>query len=55
VALDVRPDPDRLARWADAGVTDALYGMPDRETSEVLSYLDRLAAKLEPLREQIHT
>ncbi len=55
VALDVRPDPDRLARWADAGVTDALYGMPDREPSEVLSYLDRLAAKLEPLREQIRT
>jgi probable F420-dependent oxidoreductase len=50
IALDVRPDPDRLARWAEAGVTDALYGMPDRAPDEVLAYLDRLSAKLEPLR-----
>jgi probable F420-dependent oxidoreductase len=55
IALDVRPDPDRLARWADAGVTDALYGMPDREPSEVLAYLDRLAGKLEPLRGPVPT
>ena len=54
VALDVRPDPDRLTRWAEAGVTDALYGMPDREPSEVLAYLDRLAGKLDPLREPNH-
>ncbi|MFI5781373.1 TIGR03619 family F420-dependent LLM class oxidoreductase [Nocardia sp. NPDC051570] len=46
VALDGRPDPGRLAHWEAAGVTDALYGLPDKSESEVLAYLDRLAAKL---------
>ncbi|WP_459955077.1 LLM class F420-dependent oxidoreductase [Nocardia sp. IFM 10818] len=49
VALDFKPDPDRLARWAEAGVTDVLYGLPDKPEADVLAYLDRLAAKLEPL------
>jgi probable F420-dependent oxidoreductase len=47
VALDGRPDPDRLARWAQAGVTDAVYGLPDRGPDEVLAYLDRLALRLD--------
>lgn len=42
-----RPDPGQLAAWADAGVTEVLFGMPDRETGEVVAYLGRLAAKLE--------
>ncbi|ATL65251.1 LLM class F420-dependent oxidoreductase [Nocardia terpenica] len=46
VALDGRPDPRRSAEWAAAGVTDALYGLPDKPEAEVLAYLDRLAAKL---------
>jgi probable F420-dependent oxidoreductase len=46
VALDGKPDPDRLAGWAELGVTDVLYGTPDRSPDEVLGYLDRLAAKL---------
>ncbi|NNH73322.1 LLM class F420-dependent oxidoreductase [Nocardia uniformis] len=49
VALDGKPDPEKLARWAEAGVTDALYGLPDKSDDEVLAYLDRLAAKLAPL------
>ncbi len=49
VALDFKPDPERLARWAEAGVTDVLYGLPDKPEADVLAYLDRLAAKLEPL------
>ncbi|MEV6772573.1 LLM class F420-dependent oxidoreductase [Nocardia sp. NPDC051030] len=49
VALDYKPDPDKLARWADAGVTDVLYGLPDKPEADVLAYLDRLAGKLEPL------
>ncbi|WP_282785615.1 LLM class F420-dependent oxidoreductase [Nocardia sp. CC201C] len=49
VALDFKPDPERLARWADAGVTDVLYGLPDKSDDEVFAYLDRLAGKLAPL------
>ncbi|MFF0489459.1 LLM class F420-dependent oxidoreductase [Nocardia sp. NPDC004068] len=46
VALDGKPDPARLAEWDEHGVTDAVYGLPDRTEAEVLGYLDRLAAKL---------
>lgn len=46
VALDIRPDADRLARWEAAGVTDVVYGLPDRAPDDVLAYLDRLAATL---------
>jgi probable F420-dependent oxidoreductase len=52
VALDVRPDIERLERWAEAGVTDVLYGLPDRDASAVESYLDRLRDKLAPLRDR---
>jgi hypothetical protein len=27
VALDVRPDPDKLARWRELGVTEVLFGL----------------------------
>ncbi|WP_067569413.1 LLM class F420-dependent oxidoreductase [Nocardia acidivorans] len=49
VALDFKPDADKLSRWAEAGVTDVLYGMPDKPEADVLAYLERLAGKLEPL------
>ncbi|MEV6068618.1 LLM class F420-dependent oxidoreductase [Nocardia sp. NPDC052001] len=50
VALDFKPDADKLARWAEAGVTDVLYGLPDKPEADVLTYLERLAGKLEPIR-----
>ncbi|TAM93024.1 MAG: LLM class F420-dependent oxidoreductase [Jatrophihabitans sp.] len=50
VALDARPDAERLARWGRAGVTDVLYGLPDDGTAAVLGYLDRLAQAVAPLR-----
>ena len=46
VALDTRPDPDRLAQWAGGGVTDVVYGLPDRDASDIKAYLDRLRGKL---------
>jgi alkanesulfonate monooxygenase SsuD/methylene tetrahydromethanopterin reductase-like flavin-dependent oxidoreductase (luciferase family) len=47
VAIDAtRPDPERLAAWEAAGVTDVLYGLPDKPTPDVLAYLDRLAGRL---------
>jgi alkanesulfonate monooxygenase SsuD/methylene tetrahydromethanopterin reductase-like flavin-dependent oxidoreductase (luciferase family) len=41
-----KPDPEQLAAWINAGVTDVLFGMPDRSADEVAAYLIRLAAKL---------
>jgi probable F420-dependent oxidoreductase len=46
VALDVKPVPERLAKWADLGVTEVLYGLPDRSEDEVRAYVERLAGKL---------
>ena len=45
-ALASKPEPDVLARWHAAGVTEALFGMPDRPEDEVIAYLGRLAGKL---------
>jgi len=41
-----KPDPDQLARWAQIGVTDVAFGMPDRTADEVIAYLGRLASRL---------
>ncbi|MQY17904.1 TIGR03619 family F420-dependent LLM class oxidoreductase [Nocardia macrotermitis] len=49
VALAGKPDPAQLTSWAEAGVTDVLFGLPDKPEAEVLAYLDRLSAKLAPL------
>ncbi|MGV9409023.1 LLM class F420-dependent oxidoreductase [Nocardia sp. NPDC003693] len=46
LALDFKPDRDRLARWSEDGVTDVIYGLPDRSAEDVLQYLDRLSGKL---------
>jgi len=45
-ALAGKPEADVLARWREAGVSEALFGMPDRAENEVISYLGALAAKL---------
>jgi probable F420-dependent oxidoreductase len=42
-----KPDPAVLAHWAEAGVTDVAFGMPDRAADEVIGYLGRLAGKLD--------
>ncbi len=46
VVLAGKPDADQLARWEELGVTEAVFGMPDREPDEVVAYLERLAGKL---------
>jgi probable F420-dependent oxidoreductase len=50
VALGTRPDPSTLDSWAAGGVTDVVYGLPDREAAEIPGYLDRLVAKLDVMR-----
>jgi probable F420-dependent oxidoreductase len=45
-ALAGKPAADVLARWSASGVTEALFGMPDRRADEVVNYLRRLAGRL---------
>ena len=49
VALDFKPDPDKLARWQDLGVTEVLFGLPDKPDADVAAYVERLAGKLAAL------
>src|ERR1700744_5267695 len=46
VALDFKPVPEKLAHWAELGVTEVLFGLPDKSTDEVAAYVERLAGKL---------
>ncbi|MFD5248913.1 LLM class F420-dependent oxidoreductase [Amycolatopsis sp. NPDC058340] len=45
-ALGVRPDPEKLAELEAAGVTETIFGLPDRSPDEVEAWLQRLAGKL---------
>jgi probable F420-dependent oxidoreductase len=45
-ALAGRPDLDELARWRDAGVTEVLFGLPDRSADDVAGYIGKLAERL---------
>ena len=46
VALDFKPVPEKLEHWKNIGVTEVLFGLPDKSTEEVGGYVERLAAKL---------
>jgi probable F420-dependent oxidoreductase len=45
-ALGERPDPERLAHLASLGVTETIFGLPDRSPDEVEAWIGRLAGKL---------
>ncbi|MFC9789902.1 LLM class F420-dependent oxidoreductase [Rhodococcus sp. NPDC127528] len=47
VVLDRKPVPEKLSRWEDLGVTEVVYGLPDKSEAEVVAYLERLAGKLD--------
>ena len=51
VALAGRPDPAVLAHWATLGVTEVLFGLPDRAAEEVEGYIAHLGDKLTGLAE----
>ena len=46
VALGPRPDPAGLGELEAAGVTEVVFGLPDRAAAEVEAWVDRLAGKL---------
>ena len=41
-----KPTPELLAGWEEAGITDAVWGLPDRDPDEVAAFIARLAPKL---------
>lgn len=46
IALAGRHDAGQLRSWAEAGVTEAVWGLPDKAPEDVVGYLGRLAGKL---------
>ena len=49
VTLDFKPVPEKLAHWRELGVTEVLFGLPDKSADEVAAYVERLAGKLAAL------
>jgi probable F420-dependent oxidoreductase len=47
VLIAFRPDPADLTAWAEAGVSELIWGVPDKPEPEVLAHLDKLAARLQ--------
>jgi probable F420-dependent oxidoreductase len=41
-----KPTPELVQGWEDAGVTEAIWGLPDRSEDEVLAFLGRHAGRL---------
>jgi alkanesulfonate monooxygenase SsuD/methylene tetrahydromethanopterin reductase-like flavin-dependent oxidoreductase (luciferase family) len=46
VALDFKPIPEKLEHWAQIGVTEVLFGLPDKSADDIAAYVERLAGKL---------
>ena len=46
VLIAFRPDPDDLMRWAEQGVTELIWGVPDASEAEVLAHRDKMAGRL---------
>ena len=44
VLVAAKPTPDDLMEWGEAGVTELIWGVPDRATEQVVAYLDGLTA-----------
>lgn len=49
VALDFKPVAEKLEHWERIGVTEVLFGLPDKPEDEVAAYVERLAGKLAAL------
>ncbi|GEM29266.1 LLM class F420-dependent oxidoreductase [Nocardia neocaledoniensis NBRC 108232] len=46
VVLAKDPDRETLAHWADIGVTEVVYSLPDADTAEVRAFIERLGDRL---------
>jgi hypothetical protein len=43
---NAKPTAELLAGWQEAGVTEAVWGVPDRTPDEVVAFLGRLSGRL---------
>jgi alkanesulfonate monooxygenase SsuD/methylene tetrahydromethanopterin reductase-like flavin-dependent oxidoreductase (luciferase family) len=46
VLLTSRLEPGQLERWAEIGVDEVMFGLPDKEPEDVRQFIARLGAKL---------
>ena len=46
VLAAVRPSADQITTWEQAGVTEVIWGLPDKPADEVVAYLGRHAQRL---------
>lgn len=46
ILIAFRPDPADLVRWAEQGVSELIWGVPDKAPDEVIASLDRMADRL---------
>ena len=46
ILIAFKPDPNDLMRWAEQGVSELIWGVPDAEEDVVLGSLDRMAGRL---------
>ncbi|KAA5834969.1 LLM class F420-dependent oxidoreductase [Saccharopolyspora hirsuta] len=46
IALAGKPDPGTLDAWAECGVTEVLFGLPDAPAEAVTAYISRLATRV---------
>ncbi|KAA9156546.1 LLM class F420-dependent oxidoreductase [Amycolatopsis acidicola] len=46
VLATTKPTPELLEAWESAGVTEAIWGLPDKPPAEVIAFAGRLAGKL---------
>lgn len=46
VLATTKPTPDTINAWEEAGVTEAIWGLPDRSAAEVEAFLSRHAQRL---------
>jgi probable F420-dependent oxidoreductase len=46
VLIAARPSAEDLVSWGEAGTSELIWGVPDKSEDEVITYLDKLAARL---------
>ncbi|MFL6061866.1 MAG: LLM class F420-dependent oxidoreductase [Marmoricola sp.] len=46
VLVTMKPTPEDIAGWAAAGVTELIWGLPDKDADEVIAFIGRHGARL---------
>jgi alkanesulfonate monooxygenase SsuD/methylene tetrahydromethanopterin reductase-like flavin-dependent oxidoreductase (luciferase family) len=46
VLIAMKPSPEDLAAWAECGVTELIWGLPDKSADEVIAFIGRHGERL---------